>query len=68
MANGRKAIERNEEPEISVYRRSVSNRLRPQHAFAGWLGRFQLHHPGPGEPADHRLRLLVANTIILLRL
>ncbi|MER8406077.1 hypothetical protein NKH16_15210 [Mesorhizobium sp. M1307] len=41
MANGTKAIERNEEPEI-VVRRSVSNRLRPQHAFAEWLGHLQL--------------------------
>lgn len=36
MANGTKAIERNESPEI-VVRRSVSNPLRPQHAFAEWL-------------------------------
>ncbi|MER8459701.1 hypothetical protein NKH89_31100 [Mesorhizobium sp. M0923] len=37
MANGTKAIERNEEQE-KVVRRGVSNPLRPQHAFAEWLG------------------------------
>lgn len=46
MANGTKAIERNEVAEILVYRRSVSNRLRLRHAFAGWLRRLQLDHRG----------------------
>ncbi|WP_352933671.1 NAD-dependent epimerase/dehydratase family protein [Mesorhizobium sp. M1169] len=45
MANATNAIERNEEPEIAV-RLSVSNPLRPQHAFAEWLGRLQLRRPG----------------------
>lgn len=52
MANGTKAIERNEEAEILVYRRSASNRLRLRHALAGWLRCLQLDHRGEVTIAD----------------
>lgn len=66
MANGTKAIERNEEPEIAV-RCSVSN----PPAAPTYIRRMARPSPTsssrPGERADHDLRLLVANPIILLR-